>query len=202
MTIQMLVTEDTPTKVVLQTNPAYNQDLDETYASNLKNGLGCLGIFAILLVSILYFFFTTPRSALPWYFWVCSGAFFTVLTVFLLLEISLVNDHRTFGRETTVTVDLLSQRALRIEKPRSGKVRQTEINLGEVNRILIDCQEVGHLCKLVLESQNHPPFEVNSAYDFDLGLLKDLGKKIGGLLNKPVILKLREGGKVESEEEI
>ncbi|HSL42099.1 MAG TPA: hypothetical protein VK897_01630 [Anaerolineales bacterium] len=202
MAIQLLVTEDTPTKVVLQTNPEYNEDVDETHASNLQNALGCLGIFAVLLVFILYFFFATPRSALPWYFWGCSVAVLIALAVFLFFEISLLNDHRTFGRETTVTVDLLSQRALRIEKPKSGKVRKTEINLSEVSRVLIDCQEVGHLCKLVLESPNHPPFEVNSAYDFEMDPLKDLSKKIGGFLDKPVILKLAEGSKVESEEEI
>lgn len=202
MAIQMLVTEDTPTKLVLQTNPAYNQDLDNTYASSLKSGLGCFGILAIVLVFILYLFFTTPLSAHPWYFWVFSVAFLIALTVFLFLEISLLNDHRTSARETTVTVDFLSQRASRMEKPKSGKVRQREINLNEVSRVLIDCQEVGHLCKLILESQNNPPFEVNSAYDFEMDPLKDLGKKIGGHLNKPVVLKLAEGSRVESEEEI
>jgi hypothetical protein len=202
MAIQMLLIEDTLTKVVLQTNPDYNQDLDQTHSSNLKNGLGCFGIFAIVLVFILYLFFTTPRSALPWYFWVFSVPFLIALTFFLFIEISLLNDYRTEARETTVTVDLLSQRAMRIEKPRFGKVRKTVINLSEVSRVLIECQAVGHLCKLLLESQNNPPFEVNSAYDFEMEPLKDLGKKIGGLLNKPVILKLAEGSKVESEEEI
>jgi len=200
MAIQMLVTEDTSTKIVLQANPDYNEDLEKTFASNLKNGLGCLGISAIPLFFILYFFLTTPRSALPWYFWVCSAAFFIALTIFLLFEISVVNDIRTFAQETTVTVDLLSQRALRVEKPKFGRVRQTEINLSEVSRVLVDCQEVGHLCKLLLESENRPPFELNSAYDFEMEPLKELGKKLGRLINKPVIFRWAEGGTVEAEE--
>jgi hypothetical protein len=32
--------------------------------------------------------------------------------------------------------------------------------------------------------------------------LEDLGKKIGGLLHKPVVLRRAEGSKVESEEEL
>ena len=198
----MLVTEDSPEKVVLQTNPTYNQERDKTFASSLKSGLGCFGIFAALLAFILFYVFTTPRSFLPWYFWLFTAIFFVALTIFISIEISFINFNRNFPRESTITIDLDSQRALRIEKLKSGKAIQSEIKLNDVSRVLIDCQAIGHSCKLALESQSNAPFEVNSAYDFEMESVKEIGKKLGRLLNKPVVLKWSEGSKVESEEEV
>ncbi len=202
MAIRMLVTEDSPTKVVLQTNPAYNQDRDKTYASSRKSGLGCFGVFSILLIFILFYIFTRPLRSLPWYFWVFAAIFFVALTVFIYIEISFIKFNENFPRETTVTVDLDAQHAIRIEKSKSGTTSQTAIKLTEVSRILIECQAAGHLCKLLLQSENDPSFEVNSAYDFEMEPVKELGKKLGRLINKPVILRWAEGSKVESEEEI
>jgi len=202
MAVRMLVTAESPTNIVLQTNPAYNQDIDKTFSSSLKSGLGCFGVFAILLLFILLYIFTRPLSSLPWYFGVIAVIFFVVLMLFISLEISFIISHRNSPQETRVTIDLDAQQAIRIDTSKSGNTSQTAIKLNEVSRILIDCQAAGHLCKLLLESQNNPSFEVNSAYDFEMEPLKEFGKKLGGLINKPVILRWAEGSKVESEDEI
>lgn len=202
MTIRMLMTEDSPTKVILQTNPAYNQERDKNYASSSKRGLGCFEYFAVPLAFILYYFFNSPRSSLPWYFWLLMAIFLIALIVFISLQISFINFNRNFPRDTKITIDVDSQRAHRTDKLKSGKELQSEIRLNDVSRVLIDCQVPFHFCKLVFESQSNAPFEVNSAYDFELDAIKEIGKRLGELLNKPVVLKWSEGSKVESEKEI
>ena len=101
-----------------------------------------------------------------------------------------------------MSIDLDAGQGLRVEKLDSGKTKQSEIKLEEVSRVLIACQAVGHSCKLVLESQAGKPFEVNSAYDFDVESMKEIGKKLGGLLNKSVSVRWSEGSKIDSEEDI
>ena len=165
-------------------------------------GFGCLGFFVILLIPILYFFFTTPLSSLPWFFWLFTIVFLIALASFIFIEISFVNSNRNFARETTTIIDLNSQQVIRTEKLTNGKVRQSEIKLDEVNRVLIHCEEVGHSCVMFLDSKIQKPFEVNSSTPFELNQLQESGKRLGMLLNKPVILKWTESGKVISEEEI
>ena len=202
MAVKMLVTEDTPTKVVLQINPVYKENRDKTYASSRKSGRGYYRIFTILILAALYYFFTKPFGTLLWIFWIFTAAVFIVFAWLVYLDRFLVRSNKNTGEEITTTIDLDSQRAFRIEKSKLGEVEQPEMKLNEVRRVLIHCEELGHSCKLFLESMNSTRFEVNSAYDFEMNSLKDFGKKLGGLLNKPVILKWTEGGKVVSEEEI
>lgn len=201
MALRMLVSEESSSKLVLTTNPEYIKDRDKSYASSRKSGIGCYLLFAIVLACILLYLFTTtgPR---PWYFWAVTVVFSVALAFFLFIQSSFIKTNRNFPLDSTITIDLDTQRAVRIEKLNSGEIKQSELNIKDVVRILIDCQAVGHSCRLMLESQASEPFEVNSAYDFDIEAMKEIGKKIGGLLNKPVSVRWFEGSKIDSEEEI
>lgn len=200
MTIRLLVTDETPSKLVLKSNPTYNQERDKTYASTRKNGIGCIGIF-VLAFALMFLYYSTTESH-PWYFWVVVGIVLIAFVFFAFLQVNFFNTNRNFAHDITVTIDLNAGQGLRVEKLESGKTKQSEIKLEEVSRILIACQAVGHSCKLVLELQGSEPFEVNSAYDFDVEAMKEIGKKLGGLLNKPVSVRWSEGSKIDSEEEI
>jgi len=200
MTIRLLIIDETPSKLILKTNPAYNQDRDETYASSRKSGFGCLGFF-LLAFALIFVNYSTSQTT-PWYFWVVTGIIFAAFLFFIFLQINFVNTNKNFARDIKVTIDMDTQQGRRVEKLSSGTERVSEVNLNDVVRILIECQAVGHSCKLLLELKNEQLFEVNSAVDFELGDIKEMGRKLGGLLNKPVILKWLEGSKVDSEEEI
>lgn len=203
---QMHVTNESPTKITLEMDPAWRADTSKTYAESIKQGRGCLGYIAfafLLILTILgYSFSTDSLRSLPWYFWVFTVIVLVGGVIFVIIEVSFQSSRKNDAEEATVTIDLDSQRAVRVEKSESGEVSQAEIKLNEVSRVLIHCEEAGHSCKLILDLQNNTPFEVNSAYDFELNLIKELGKKLGGFLNRPIILKWTEGGKVTSEEEI
>ena len=181
MAIRLLVTNETPSRLVLKTNPAYNQDRDKTYASSRKSGIGCLGFFA--LVFALIFVYYSASQSHPWYFWVIAGIVLIAFVLFVSIEVNSRNTNRNFARDITVTVDINTGQALRIEKLDSGITRQSEIKLNEVSRLLIDCQGLGHSCTLFLESHGNTPFEVNSASDFEVEQIKEIGKKLGGLLD-------------------
>ncbi len=112
-------------------------------------------------------------------------------------------DHTTPAE--TITIDFDSQRAIRIKNTQSGNPEHTELDLNKVNRIRIQMEEHGHHFRLYLESPNSEPFQVsiafiNSSYSTDA--LVEHGKKIGRMLNKPVIRQHTDTGSLISEETI
>lgn len=159
--------------------------------------IGC-----IALVIILITFLSISIFSQTWQFWLWTVILLFASIVFIGFQISFMNFNKNLSRDTTIAIDLNSRRAIRIEKLKSGKEEHSQIKLNDISRILIDVQEHGHSCRLVFESQSHEPFEVNSSSAVDAQLMTEFGKKLGGLLNKPVVFKISEGSKVESEEEV
>ena len=105
----------------------------------------------------------------------------------------------------TITLDFASQRATRIKKSQSGGTQQTDLDLKEVSRVRIQMEELGHHFRLFLDSPGSEPFQVsiafiNSSYSPDA--LMEHGKKIGRILNKPVIQQHTDLGHLISEETI
>lgn len=110
-------------------------------------------------------------------------------------------DHATPAE--TVTIDFDSQHAIRIKNPQSVNPEKTELDLNKVSRIRIQMEEMGHHFRLYLEFPDSEPFQVSIAFINSSYSTDDLvthGKKIGKILNKPVIRQHTDLGNVISEE--
>jgi hypothetical protein len=102
-----------------------------------------------------------------------------------------------------ITIDFVTQRAIRIKNSQSVNPEQTELDLNKVSRVRIQMEEHGHHFRLYLESPDSEPFQmsiafINSSYSTDA--LVEHGKKIGKILNKPLICQHTDLGSVLSEE--
>jgi hypothetical protein len=203
---EMRVTHESPTQITLELDPKWKAETSKTYADSIKQGRGCLGVVAIaflLLFAIVgYSSSTNSLGSLPWSFWVVAVLVFMGGGLFVLLEVYHVSSHRSEAEEATATIDLASQRAIRIEKSHSGKTRQIELPLEQVTQVLVHGDDAIHTITVKLESPNHPPFNVNSDVFFDSQPMLELGKKLGTFLNKPVKFKIMEAGKTISEETV
>ena len=183
---EMLLKEETPTKLVFEMAPP-----TRSFWAEWRGPL----INPLLFLAVTFFLLSTMSTSLTWLYWVIGVGVF-------LVEIFMFNIIFTSVQNATLTIDLNSQRATRFEKFLFGKEKHEELKLQQVNRVLIHYEEVGHHCKLILESQSNTPFIVT--YDFGGGaeILKALGKKIGELLKKPVVFKVTDSGNPISEETI
>lgn len=198
---KLRITEDTPTKLVLEKSFA---------GSDIWRGWSKPLILPLLLLAGSSFALFTGFLQ-DWWVWAILGgaSIVEIFTLYIFL---------TSERKITVTFDLHSRTVTRIEKLVSGKVKKNELKLDQVNRVLMHSEEVGHHTRLLLESQNHPPLEIATNYDLltlDQGKyiyeppteaasviksLDVLAKKIGELLQKPVVGKLTDQGNLISEE--
>src|SRR5574341_5062 len=137
---KMRITEDTSTKLVLEKSLS---------ASDLWRGWS-----KPLLLPLL--FFVGSSIALftgllqTWWLWAIFGG--SLIVEAFTLYIFLASE-----RKTTVSFDLHSRMATRIEKLVSGKAKRNELKLGQISRVLLHSEEVGHHTRLLLETQNHPP---------------------------------------------
>jgi hypothetical protein len=199
MAIKMIITEDNPKRVVLEMNPKYKKERDNIFSSNLKGKIKWLGVYVVLLIFILYNFLTKPLFSHSLYFWAFTIVFFIALIFFVISVITLISKNAV--QEIMITIDTVSQKAIRAEKSKAGKVRQTNINLNEVSRVLIHNEVRNQSCLLVLELQDNKYFEIDTVATSESNLLLGSGKQLGELLNKPVILKTTEFGNVLSEQE-
>jgi len=77
----------------------------------------------------------------------------------------------------TVTIDINSESAIRTEKFFFIRTKKIELNLKQVDRVLIHCEELGHHCNLLLESPNNPPFNMDFFSVFALEEKKVISKK-------------------------
>ena len=114
----------------------------------------------------------------------------------------LLHQRKNEAKEATVSIDLDSQRAVRVEKLNSGKIKQYDLKLEQVTHVLIHGDDLGHRLTVTLESQNNPPFNVNSDVFYDSNPMIEIGKKLGTLIKKPVVFKITDAGKPVSEETI
>jgi len=110
-------------------------------------------------------------------------------------------DHTTPAE--TITIDFDSQRAIRIKNSQSANPEKIELDLNKVSRIRIQMEEMGHHFRLYLDAPDAKPFEVSIAFINSSYSTDDLvahGKKIGKILNKPVIRQHTDLGNLISEE--
>jgi hypothetical protein len=203
---EMHVVNESPTQITLEMDPAWKAETSNTFAESIKRARGCAVFVAIAFLLILaivwYSRSNDALGSLPGSFWILSDLVFIVGGIFVLFEVYFELSHRKDADEATVTIDLDSQRAVRIEKLNSGRTTQTEIKLEQVTQILVVGDNAVHTLNVTLESQNHPSFNVNSDVFFDTQPMIDLAKKLGAFLNKPVVIKLTEAGEPISEETI
>ncbi len=193
----MLVTEDTPKKMVLvkdSSQPIFKP-------LTLK---GCLGP-AFAIECVLFLVYARARSSFfdgspSWLFWGLSISALIVQIFVIVVFVSYVSVYNNEPKEATVSIDLDSHQAVRVEKLHSGKIKQVDLNLEQVTRVLIHGDDLGHRLTITLESRDNPPFNVNSDVFFDSRPMIELGKKLGVLIRKPVVFKITDAGKTVSEE--
>lgn len=183
MPAEMKLKEETLTKIILEANPS-----NPKWADYLR-----MLIIPPLLLAGALIFMDFPN-------WLNEG----MIVLAILIEMVMIMAVSSELVNATVTIDLDSQRATRSEKLFFIRTKHKELDLNQVNRVLIHCEEHGHHCRMLLEAINNNPLEI----DFYLPL-KDkqeasflLSKKIGRLLRKPVVLKMTDLGNIISEERI
>jgi hypothetical protein len=203
---EMHVTNETPTRITLEIDPAWKAETSKTYADSLKQGRGCLGIVALAYIIIFaivgYSRSNNSLNTLPWSFWVIAVLVFLGGMLFILLEVYFVSSHRKDAKEATVTIDLDSQRVIRVEKSNSGKTTQQELKLEQITKVLVHGDDAIHTITVTLESYNNSSFKVNSDVFFDSKPMLEFGMKLGTFIKKPVIFKIMEAGKLISEETV
>jgi hypothetical protein len=203
------ISEETSTRIVLEmVNPM--SAIWKEWKNNLINPL--------LFLVVSYVILLWQSVSLNWVYW-------TIAIGVLLIEAFFLYNVLTSERTRIVTIDLLSRRATRIEKLIIGREKKQELALEEVSRVLIHREEAGHQAVVALESQSYPLLKIAHSYDlqetsfktkskrdqsrkrindgvFEIKSLDMLGRKLGGFLNKPVVNKLTDMGKIVSQETI
>ena len=195
----MLLTEDTPTKMVLEMDPSQPIFKPLTWRGCIGPTLGTTGLLLLVFAWARYSFFYGSQS---WLFWVITISALLVEIFLIVVFVFYVSSYNNEAKEATVSIDVDSQKAVRVEKSNSEKIRQLDVNLGQVTRVLIHGDDAGHRLAVTLESQSSPPFNVNSDVFFDSNPMIELGKKLGALIKKPVVFKITDSGKPVSEETI
>jgi hypothetical protein len=196
----MLVIEDKPNKIVLEMDTSQPQFKPLTWR-------GCLGPAFGVTIFLIFFLalarFSLFDGSLSWLFWpIAAGAFLVVEAILVVAIVFSVSNYKNNVKEATVSIDLDSQQAVRAEKLNSGKIKQYDLKLEQVTRVLIHGDDLGHSLTVTLESKNNPSFNVNSDVFFDSKPMIELGKKLGDLINKRVVFKITDAGKPVSEETI
>ena len=182
----MHVIEETPTKMVLEMDPSQNRD-------SSKRGVGCsgivVGITLVLVVVFMVFGYPLYNTSRSWLFWmITSGSLLMeVFVIYMAIFVSRVVN--TVVEKAAVNIDLQSQRAVRIEKLRSGQLHYYELKLDEVRRVLVCPEELGQSCRVLLDSKAGTHLEVNSGEFVAVESMKLFANRLGKLLKKPVELK-------------
>ena len=195
----MLLTEDTPKKMVLEMDASQPKFKPLTWNGCIGPALGITGFLIVAFAWARFRFFDSSQS---WLFWVITIAALLVEIFIIFIFVSYVSGYNNDAKEATVSIDLDAQQAVRIEKLNSGKIKQYDLKLEQVTRILIHGDDAGHRLTVTLESQSNPPLKVNSDVFFDSNPMIELGKKLGALIQKPVVFKITDSGKPVSEETI
>jgi hypothetical protein len=181
MPSDMKLKEETPTKIILETDSS---------SPKWSEYLRMLVIPPLLLAGILIFL--SYPTWLNWVITVLAILIETVLIMFVSSELT----------NAMVTIDLVSQRATRIEKFFFRSPKKMELSLNQVKQVLIHCEEQGHHCRMLLESTTSNSLELDFYLPTDEKQEASiiLSKKIGGLLGKPVAMKVTDLGNLISEE--
>ena len=183
MPAEMKLKEETPTKIVLETDSSSRK-----WAEYLR-----MLIIPLLLLAGVLIITNFPT----WMNWV-------MITLAVIIEMVMILAVYSELVHVTVTIDMDSQRATRIEKFFFVRMKKIELDFNQINRVLIHCEEQGHHCRLLLDSIDSKPLVI----DFYLPLEEKqkasllLSKKIGALLKKPAVMKVTDLGNVISENRI
>ena len=200
-TFGIRVREETPTKIVLEWREGYSVKRSIT----VKNVLTLLLIIVALSLIDAFGYIYPPLSwLLPW-----------MISLTVLVTIASFASFRNIQEEEfdknnpaiaeTTTIDFDTQRAFRIKNSQSGKAEHIELDLRQVSQVRIQVEELGHHLRLYLESPNHEPFQVSIAFtvgSYSPDVLIAHGRKIGKILNKPVVRQHTDSGTLISEETI
>jgi hypothetical protein len=195
----MVVTHDTPTRLVLEMDKSQPQFKPLTWRGCIGPSLGVILVF-ILIFALVWASFSFSYNSLSWLLWpfiisIILVATFLVAGIFISLS-----NYKHQIKEATVCIDLDSQEAVRIEKCNSGKINHFILNIKEVTQVLIHGDDLGHRLTVTLESYNNPSFSINSEVFYDSKPMIELGKKLGAMIKKPVVFKITDTGKPVSEE--
>lgn len=195
----MLVIEDTPKKMVLEMDTSQPQFKPLTWRGCIGPTLGFTGLLLLVFAWARYSYFDGSQS---WLFWVITIAALLVEIFLIIVFVFYVSSYNNEAKESTVSIDLDSQQAVRVEKLNSGKIKQYDLKFEQVTQVLIHGDDLGHRLTVTLESQDNPSFNINSDVFFDSEPMIELGKKLGNLIKKPVVFKVTDAGKPVSEETI
>ena len=173
---EMIMKEETPTRIVVERNPASRAKWTE----HVRN-LAIPSLFFFLIAS-------SEPEAIVWR---------VALIVLVIVELFFVYLFVWDWADVRVTIDLKSQRATRIKIFLFVNISKKELRLEKASQVLIHCEEVGKHCTLLIESSSKLAFEV--AFGTDMDFMMALGKKIGRLLKKKVVFKHTDMGNIISE---
>lgn len=198
----MLVTEDTPTKLVLTKELSKPQ-------SNLSDRISNVVLATIFLIAITGLAELTNSTTSLRFLTIALGSTLVEAILIVRLVLFIIRDRKSV-KKVTVTIDVERECATRIEMLKSGEIKQSEVKFEEVTHILIHSEWLMHGVHgltITLESQHNLPFDVNSDWPAgslptSQGQLLDLGKKLGNLIKKPVVFRETSGGEPVSEESI
>ena len=192
----MVLTEDTPRKLVLQLNSSQPRFRPLTWSGCIRPALAVNGVLILILAWTWARFMAGSQ---PWLSWAITAAA-------LLAEVSLgiilwnhVTGYNNSAKEAKVDIDLDTQQAVRFERLHSGRTRQHALRLEQATRVLVHADDLGHSITVALESRDRPPFNVSSDVFLDPGPMIELGRKIGTLIAKPVVFLTTDAGTLVSE---
>ena len=183
MPADMKLKEETPTKIVLETDSSSRKWSD---------------YLRILLIPVP---FLVAALIIPhfqtWVDWAITAlAVLIGIVVILVVYSTLVN--------VNLLIDANSQRATLIEKFFFIRTRRIRLDFNQINRILIRREEHGQHCSVFLDSthRTHLLMALNLPDEEKQRASMLLSKKIGILLKKPVVMQVTEMGIVISENRI
>jgi len=185
------VSEETPTKLVLKTDKP-------------EQSRGCTNVAVIATITLILIvayarntFFDSSRA---WLFWVIIVVALLLEAFFVYMAITLSPRKRI--KEANVSIDINSQRAVRVEKLNSGKIKQYDLELAKVKQVVVRLEKLGGYYLLLERVDDGGDFSVASGSFEDGEHIKDLGIKIGNFLRRPVVYQYTEAGKLEEEKHI
>ena len=190
--LRVQVKEETDTKIVLEWTGV---------PLKWSDNIGCISPLFIVAVVLALGFVWALRffsdGAFSWLLWVIA-ILFVVLEFFVLRETFKLLSTKDNVLEETLTIDLDSRLATRVQKLQSGSIKQSELDLNRVRQVLVNMEEVGHHYRLSLESQHGDFFQVSISFadgsSYSSDELTKHGRKIGRHLNVPVVLKHTDMG--------
>ena len=112
----MLLTEDTPKKMVLKMDASQPKFKPLTWNGCIGPALGISGFLIVAFAWARFRFFDSSQS---WLFWVITIAALLVEIFIIFIFVSYVSGYNNDAKEATVSIDLDSQQAVRKWQRRS-----------------------------------------------------------------------------------